>query len=449
MELDALKKLTQPVFYVTNDPSRGVGLEKILPNYHVVCLDYHPIVELMEKSGVSVFCLEKKLERKNLLERSSSEILGHPLVLSFIKEKAGNQTPNIIFFKPQKKIELIAQKNNFKLIGNTTLLNKTFEDKIGFYNIGVLENLPLLPAEIEIFKKLDFNLCAKKFGLPFVIQFGFGWAGNSTFFIDNKEQFLEIQKKFALIKVKISRYVKGITVLNNAVVLPNEIIQSPPAIQVKSAPDLTTLVGGTGGRQWPVELQDDQRSQIKQITKHVGELMRKCGYLGFFGLDFLIEDESNEVYLSENNARLTASSSFYTQLEIKNSQFPLLAYHLLAFLDQNLLKKLSFERKTVEISGSEIVGRNIYPNPVKIIKSLPAGIYDKNFNLKKETYLFDQVDQDSFWLNTVGKDRIVNPEIEMFKINTSDKVCDPSGELNDFYSKLIKIVSSKIQVENA
>lgn len=449
MRLDVLKKIKRPIFYVTNDPSRGVGLENILPNYHILCLDDHPLVEIMQKNGVSVFCLEKQLGKKNLLRRSSSEILGHPLVLSFIKEKSKGQTPNIIFFKPQKKIEIIAQKNNFKLIGNSSLINKVFEDKINFYKIVSQENLPLLSAEIAILRNLDFNLCLKKFGSPFVIQFGFGWAGSSTFFIDNKKHFFEIQKKFGQIKVKVSRFIKGITVLNNAVVLPNEILQSPPAVQIKSISSLTAMPGGTGGRQWPAGLPDDQIYQIKQITEHVGELMRKRGYLGFFGLDFLIDGQSNEVFLSENNARLTASASFYTQLELKNNQIPLLVCHLSAFLDQNLLKDLPPQKETNKISGSEIIGRSIFPRPIKITQSLLTGVYNKDLRYKRESYFLDDAKEGEFWLNAAGEGRIVNPEIEMFKINTFDKVCDSKGELNNFFASIVKKICSKIKIKNA
>ena len=449
MEVDGLKKINQPVFYVTNDPGRAFGLENILPNYHIVCLDDHPLIELMQKKGVSIFCLEKQLRRKNLILRSSSAILDHPLVLAFIKEKSQGKTPNIIFFKPQKKIEIIAQKNNFKLIGNTSLINRVFEDKINFYKLFSRENLPFLPAEIKILKNLDFNHCLKKFGSPFVIQFGFGWAGNSTFFIDNEKHFSEIQKRFGRIRIKVSRFVKGITVLNNAVDLPKEILQSPPAVQIKSILGLTAMPGGTGGRQWPAGLPDDQIYQIKQITDRVGELMRKSRYLGFFGLDFLIDGQTNEIFLTENNARLTASTSFYTQLQLKNNQIPLLAYHLLAFMDQNLLKDLNDQKITDKISGSEIVGRNIFPGPVKITQSLLTGEYDKDMCYKRPGYCLDEVGEDGFWLNAAGEGRIVNPEIEMFKINTFEKVCDSKGELNDSFAKIVKKIRTKIKTENA
>ena len=448
MQLDILKEINQPTFYVTNDPGRGIGLENFLPNYHVICLDDHPLVDLMQKQNISVFCLEKKLGRKNLLFRSSSVILEHPHVLSFIKEKSKGQTPSIMFFKPQRRLEIIAQKNNFKLIGNSSLLNKIFEDKINFYKIARRENLPVLPADIIGLNNLDFNLCAEKFGLPFVIQFGFGWAGNSTFFVQDQKHMTEIQKKYERIMVKISRFIKGITVLNNAVVLPSAVLQSPPAIQIKSNSRLTLMPGGTGGRQWPAGISPDQEKKIYLITQKTGEIMREKGYLGFFGLDFLIDKQTKEVFLSENNARLTASTSFYTRLELKDEQIPLLGYHIMAFLDQNLLKDLPDRQRVNMIEGSEIIARNIFSQPIEITKSLSTGIYDKDFSFKNESYCLNDADKDDFWLNAAGEGRIINPEIEMIKINTYEKVCDSKGDLNKVFDNIVKKAQSKIKVKN-
>ncbi len=176
--------------------------------------------------------------------------------------------------------------------------------------------------------------------------------------------------------------------------------------------------------------------------------MREKGYLGFFGLDFLIDKQTKEVFLSENNARLTASTSFYTQLELKSEQIPLLAYHLLAFSNQNLLKGLPDRQRVNKIEGGEIIARNIFSQPIEVIKSLSTGIYDKDFSLENESYCLNDADKDDFWLNVAGEGRIVNPEIEMIKINTYGKVCDSKGDLNKVFGNIVKKAQSQIKVKN-
>lgn len=445
MELDILKKITQPVFFVTNDVGRGIGLENVLPNYHIVCLDDHPLVDILEKSGVSVFCLERAVGKKNILRRSSGLILEQSPVLSFIEEKAGDQTPNILFFKPQKKIEILAKKLGFNLIGNSSELNRSLEDKIHFFRLAGGDVL-FPPSEVVDLAKLDFSQTVSKYGLPFVIQFGSGWAGNSTFFITASSEMEVIKKKYFFRKIKISKFINGFTVLNNAVIFQDKIIKSLPALQIKADPVLTANRGGTGGRQWPAKISSLQNDKVDRITEKIGGLMRQKGYRGFFGLDFLIEEKTDEVYLSENNARLTASCSFYTKLELAKGIFPLMGYHLLSFLNQQ--PKISVEtQRTDEIKGSEIVARNTDDYPVEAAGGIKPGIFDRNLRFKKEAYHMESISNEDFWLTTVDCGRKINPEIEIIRINTFAEVCDNTGVLKNNYLKIIQDVRRLLKLK--
>lgn len=447
MNGDILKNFTQPIFFVTNDVGRAIGLEKLLPNFHIVCLDDHPLVDLLLKEGVSVFCLEKFLGKMNVVFRNAGGILAHPAVLSFIKEKSLGKKPNICFFKPQSRIELLAKKYSFNLLGNTVSLNRKYEDKISFFNICQANNLPVPPGEIENCGKIDFKEFSRKYGLPFVVQLGHGWAGNSTYFISCEEELLLLKQDKKTQKAKITRFIKGVTVLNNCVVFNGKVFVSQPALQIRPNDRLTSLSGGTGGRQWPAEISAEQKKTIILITKKIGGLMASDGYRGFFGLDFLIEEKTNSVFVSENNARLTASTSFYTKLELQhNLDYPLFLFHLLSFLlpGDCLIKDYS----PPDLSGSEVVVRNTKKFPVLVRQSIEPGIYNFAQKLVKQSPFLDTDNTGLFWLTAAAEGRIVNPEIELIRLNFPYKVCDPSGNLEKRYSetigRLIKnIVTSK------
>ena len=218
MNLDILRTITKPIFYVTNDVSRGIGLENLLPNYHSICLDDHLLVDYLTAAGVSVFCLERQLGKKNTLLRNSSTILSHPLTLSFIEEKSKEETASILFFKPQKKLDLLAKKHKFNLIGNNAEINRLFEDKIVFYELCKQFGLKVPEGEINLLTALDFSQLSNKYDLPLVVQFGRGWAGNSTYFISDVQDLKKLQAKFGQIKVRVTRFVAGKTILNNAAI---------------------------------------------------------------------------------------------------------------------------------------------------------------------------------------------------------------------------------------
>lgn len=442
MLLDELKKITKPVFFVTNDVSRGIGLEGILPNYHIICLDDQPVVDLLSKAGISVFCLEKNKKEKNFLPRNSGIILEQPEVLSFIKEKSGNQTPNILFFKPQRKLEILAKKYGFRLLGNSSDLNRLFENKINFYRIVSKAGFPLPPSKIVLFSEVNFSEVVNEYGLPFVLQFGLGWAGNSTFFVSSSKQFESIRKIYGKVVVKVEKFIQGITVTNNAVVLKEGILQSSPAIQIKAHPLLTKSCAGTGGRQWPAKISEEQTEKIISLTQKMGLLMRERRYLGYFGLDFLLEDQSGQVLISENNARLTASAPFYTKLELNSGYFPLLGCHLLCFMGQSCK---DMDVSIPSIKGGEVIVRNTKDIPVKITGEVKTGIYDHCLQFKKDAFFIEKPES-NMWLTTAGVGRKINPEIEIMKIDTYGDVCDGKGTLSENYQKAIEEFLTRLKL---
>lgn len=444
MKIGDLRNINEPVFYVTNDVGRGIGLESLLPNYHIICLDDHPLVDYLKKAGVSVFCLERELGKKNILARTTGNILAQPSTLTFIKEKAAGETPLILFFKPQKKIETLAREHKFFLVGNLVEINRRFEDKVAFFEFCQKKGIKTIPGEIAELNALSFKEMGQRYGKVLVLQFGRGWAGNTTFFIKTEEELEKLKRDYGQLRVKVGRLIEGITLLNNAVVLGDEVLVSRPALQIKPHPFLTVAPGGTSGRQWPAPIDSRKEEKIKEITQRVGQLMAKEGYRGFFGLDFLIDEISGEIFVSENNARLTASVPFYTKLELKANVFPLLGYHLLSFLAHPCLTE-KWEAPFLE--GSEIVLRNTSGVAVKVHKPPTSGLYSFPFVFKEENYFLLTQNKDEFWLMTAAEGRRVNPEIELAKINTLERVCNEKGELAEKYFRLVEQIKGELELE--
>ena len=57
------------------------------------------------------------------------------------------------------------------------------------------------------------------------------------------------------------------------------------------------------------------------------------GYRGYFELDFLIEEETGEVFLGELNPRITGASSLTNHAAFAHADAPLFLFHLLEFFD--------------------------------------------------------------------------------------------------------------------
>jgi hypothetical protein len=127
---------------------------------------------------------------------------------------------------------------------------------------------------------------------------------------------------------------EGATYTNNCCLTKWGSIVGPPALQINGLPTLSSNSFATTGRQWPSFLPDRHLKKIQKVSQDIVKLLQKLDFRGFYGVDYLITQK--DIYVLEINPRLTASSNFYTQLELKNNLIPTIYWHLAEFLDLKL-----------------------------------------------------------------------------------------------------------------
>ncbi|MCL1487240.1 MAG: hypothetical protein MH186_04520 [Marinobacter sp.] len=64
------------------------------------------------------------------------------------------------------------------------------------------------------------------------------------------------------------------------------------------------------------------RDKAREYTFKFGEALRDEGYRGYFELDFLIDMDTDEVYLGELNPRVTGASSLTNVAAFAHSDVP-------------------------------------------------------------------------------------------------------------------------------
>lgn len=342
------------IFFITPDVWRGIGVETILPDYTIICASKDPIVSILKKQGAKVFCLEEEIgiDAKNFT--NTSKLLQHEKVLSHIRKNAKGR-PAILYFKPSLKLDMLIGEYDFTAIGNSSGVNEQFENKVTFYEGSKGLFGDILPESIiGKLSSLLYGQITATLGKVFVAQFGHGWAGNTTFVIQNKSDYVNLSEKFPYTTIKASRYIDGYTVLNNCCVYNDSVLIGPPAIQINGISELSRNPFSTCGRQWPIpDFLKKNEQKIYDISQKIGNYMKQSGFKGLFGLDFLIDRKTNEVYLSDVNARITASIPFYTKLEIGNGKTPLLLYHIASFLGVSNLPQYD----SGKIMGAQLIFR--------------------------------------------------------------------------------------------
>ena len=77
-----------PLFYIANDAERALGLEGLLENFFIVCMDDSDIYSNIHTKYGNIFSLENKTGELNAVFRSSAKLLDSELVKEFIEQKS-------------------------------------------------------------------------------------------------------------------------------------------------------------------------------------------------------------------------------------------------------------------------------------------------------------------------------------------------------------------------
>lgn len=456
------KDLRTPIFYVSNVADRGVGLEDMIPNFHIICIDYDDEVDYLENAGVKVFCLEKKFGKKNMIFRNSAILLAQDTVKEYIRQNTppGEQAA-IVVFKPSRAVEKIAQENNWKLLNNSADLSKNIEDKFNFLFIAKSLKIRIPEAETIDFGRLSYWEL-KKYYDYFVIQFKSGYAGNSTYFIRSNEdyqKFMDIYFKDPFSKntfpVKVSKFIHGDPVTVNACVTSKDIYVGKPCYQITGEEIATNSRSTTCGNDWGVlSLSSEESRQIKETTQKIGNYLKEKEYKGIFGLDFIVSEKNDDVYLIEINPRFVASIPFYTKLEIKNSVSSLFALHFLEFLgieyDISSAAKDLFDKSTSAIVGSQLVLRNKERKICAPSGDVKSGVYRlRNHKLEFLSSGYSPLDiknTEEFIILTASKGRKIKPENEVARIESLSSFVSKDRHLTSDAELIAKEIYEKIKL---
>lgn len=387
------------IFYITLDPEKSLGVEDLITSYHILYSEASQMAIPISDNGIDIKNFPKKYDTKI---NSTSQMLKDEKLLDYIKERA-HETPNILVFKNDAQIEALAKENNLHLINPSAKLNTRFENKLEFTNF--LEQKKINQPEYFIFEKLsdlNYNEISQRFGNEFVVQFIFGHSGSSTFFISSEESLQKIQNDFPLRKGKVSRKIIGPTYTVNACITKLGIVIGGISEQITGISELTSSLGGTVGNDFSQRhLSENLRSLIIEQTTEFGEILKKEGHRGIFGLDFVIEEGTNKIYFIEANIRQVASATYTSYLQRLNKVVPIMLWHILELLNFDYDKKLDLLSETDEewinegitefrlsndkhglnvknnlpIKASQILFRNIQNHNVQILDQFPSGIY--------------------------------------------------------------------------
>ncbi|MDP4008303.1 MAG: ATP-grasp domain-containing protein [Candidatus Peregrinibacteria bacterium] len=324
------------IVFVAKDFSRGVGLEKFLPNFAIVCGTDSEAIDIAKSSGINIFCLNEDSEPGS---ENAGKILESIVSQGYIKDlqkQLSCSKVSILTFKGSSKIEFVCKKNNWGYLNldakTTTYLEEkaNFEKLLKDYDGALLQTLSGKLKDINPEILLDQSLEKK-----LAIQFTHGFAGQSTHFV-NYDGFQKLQNEFPEKKVKVTPYITGETLTLNGCIYNDEVYISYPFLQKTGDPEFSRHEGGTCGVIFDKErvlkkVPEEMLEKTIKASYALAENFKKHGLRGFFGFDLVTDGK--EVCPIELNPRLTANIHPFTIQQIAKDLSPFLLLHILEFLN--------------------------------------------------------------------------------------------------------------------
>ncbi len=170
------------------------------------------------------------------------------------------------------------------------------------------EHVPILPYKMQHGEFLSYDSMTYDFpgAGRFVVQSSFSCGGSGTWLVskENHKRVLARLDQEGLYAVSPYQE-KSISPNIHLVIYPEEILLLPPSVQlVKAGPDGFSYQGADFPlyRCLPANLD----RQLKTQARDIGDILRKAGYRGVCGIDFLIS--GNTIYLMEINPRFQSST---------------------------------------------------------------------------------------------------------------------------------------------
>jgi len=387
------EEVKTPIFGVGVYAFNRLGPEDFIPQYQLLALYDSLDTRLIEKD-IPVFSLERAVGEKIRwqVRRNSTSVINHPQTKRHL---AKHSFPLLLPYKSSLEMMLTCQKNGWQLAANPLDLGKqSINNKVKFRRILEKVGVPCPPGEIVAFGDLDFDSWAKKYNLPFVIQYPLSGGGKGTFFIEAAKDLRKARKSLiALTKGEISdgqemivsQFIKGPSPSVTGCVTRWGILSTSPQHQVLNMPELYNR-SGAGlfcGHDWSFShFSPHVCRQVYEITEKVGRYLQKIGYKGIFGLDFIMDEQTEKIYVVECNPRLLGSFPTLTMAQIRNGEPPILAFHILEFLnaDYQVDIKAINQQMRVQRKGTQMLLHNLINNWVQIYSRVKPGVYRLNNN---------------------------------------------------------------------
>jgi len=345
--------LKNPLLYVTRDIERAMGISPTTEGYVIIANESAYAKEVPHlKKQIHLSPVPPASPTSSLLTYMS---LDDANKYTIPKHILSGKKKELVVFKQNALIHKICEKHNYKLLNPSYKKAEQVESKLS--QIEWLGDLAKHLPPYEVVKGSDLPWD----GTAYILQTNRSHSGEGTVRIEKPEQVSYYRSVFSNQPYRTSKLIDGHVYTMNVAVGKDTFLTGNISYQITGLEPFTDRPFATIGNDWSLPnrtLSSDVRDAIYDIANKAAEKMMKFKWKGLFGIDVIVENESNEVYLIEINARQPASTTFESQLQkeqrTSDKEVTMFEAHLAALVGLSLSGYA-----TVKINaGAQIIMRN-------------------------------------------------------------------------------------------
>jgi hypothetical protein len=445
-----------PLASVYPDPILFAQMLRYFPNFKFVVSD-----SKMDQYATGILA-DSLLSEHIVGIKPTSKRRGITEQKNFLAYAKKNSRTKYLMYQPKDPPYLV---NPLNLLMNSPALARAYENKRYFRD--EFEDLIRIPKFVirhitDLTKVASFRDLRNHFGGSFVIQDEESSGSKGTFVIHSYDDFVDavgsLRRKSSGRSLVISEFIKGDAYSTQVCITKYGIFTSGIQRQIVDEPLLCNLqmegatrwCGGVLGDEYP----DIVQHQTQEIATIVGSELASHGYKGVFGVDLIINPDTNEVYAIEINARLTGYSHLISDMQHAQGKTPFILLHTLELMN------MDYEVKDLDALPS----RPKYRKPISYLilhnqgheefhpsRSVLPGIYrvgDKGeIEFIKESYSVADLKNESQILVQSGIDAdatVVQPGKRALKIVRLGSALTKSGKLSRQAKSVIRSVEQYI-----
>lgn len=267
------------------------------------------------------------------IEDINNYLLRHPEVIDFIKKRRNGKALFLMF---DEKTEQLANDLGLDICFPKASLRAHLDNKVVTTRVAEaagVKSVPNVLAKVDSYQTL--RKVAARLGPDLVVQTPFGDSGHTTFFISNEDDWNQHAEEIVNEpEVKVMKKIRCRGTAIEACVTQHGTIVAPLMTELVGFPELTPYKGGWCGNEiLDGAFSEKVKRQARRATVAFGNQLLKEGYRGYFELDFLIDLDSDRLYLGELNPRITGASSITNHAVFALADMPLFMFHLLEWMD--------------------------------------------------------------------------------------------------------------------